>query len=193
MTATHSQEKLKRILLSEDENFILKPHPNPLKKYKVVWYRFPDRERVECKIDIYTPGNLNLPIMSDAQFKWFDNNTIASMPLLRLLLLTLHGWECHMDARHHNRTLQCRQNTDIVYIDALLILARKYKMHRRDIAFLPAPFLTEAGRRVIKFTESCRSTSSNWMALGFKTTGRAKSAILGLDSMTLNLAKSKAY
>jgi hypothetical protein len=186
MTSSHSQEDLGRILLSEDEKFILKPHPNPRRAQKVVWYKFPDRAWGDCKIDMFTPDTFDIPIMSNDQFAWFDNKTIASIPLLHLLLLTLYGYECHLNAPHRNRTLELRQHSDVVDIEALLGIARKRKVHRRDVAdLLPASLLSETDRRVLQFTQSFGTTSINWEALGFKA---AKGPDDGLGSAMLQFA-----
>lgn len=168
LTNTYDTEELKRILVRNSSKFELKPSRKIGATYKILYYRFYAFSRINCKVDILTPGIMNIPDIPTHRIEFINN--LPAMPFLPLLLLKLQAWEDHGDSDRSD--FRAKQYVDARDLAQLLVIAGQRGEHKRDAIWLPVSFLREAQRRVqrlksnINMDQGARDEKA-WKRIGF--------------------------
>ncbi len=181
MTHSYEQERLKTILANDPcGTFYLRPAKTPGATYKVLfaslsfssspYYRY----RRSCKVDILTPGIMNIPFVDAYRIVRIASTPV--MPFIPLLLLKLQAWDDHRKSTRYD--FQAKQYVDIRDIEKLLVIAVKRKENvSKEAEWLPHSFVKAAKERVGLFvTIASTSSREQWQQIGFSTTRTSRTS-----------------
>ncbi|KAI0803200.1 hypothetical protein BC629DRAFT_1438256 [Irpex lacteus] len=98
LTTSYDTERLKAMLVARDPTFYLRPAKTFGATYKVLWARigYSYAQSDACKVDILTPGIMNIPDVPREHIVTIDGFPV--MPMIPLLLLKLQAWTDHRAA-----------------------------------------------------------------------------------------------
>lgn len=164
-----SPERLKRALVANDDRFYLQRSSNPDANYHILWCSLPTHPRARrprrCKVDILTPGSLNIPYIPRGRIVHL--NDLPVMPLMPLLLMKLQGWSDHRDSSRPD--FQDKVPVDVEDIlDLLQIACDKPYCRLSRSTWLPQTFLDLAQSRIEEFVdEESGESAGYWQTLEF--------------------------
>lgn len=162
-------ERLKRALVANDDRFYLQRSSNPDANYHILWCSLPTHPRARrprrCKVDILTPGSLNIPYIPRGRIVHL--NDLPVMPLMPLLLMKLQGWSDHRDSSRPD--FQDKVPVDVEDIlDLLQIACDKPYCRLSRSTWLPQTFLDLAQSRIEEFVdEESGESAGYWQTLEF--------------------------
>ncbi|KAI0075639.1 hypothetical protein K474DRAFT_1599451 [Panus rudis PR-1116 ss-1] len=186
MTQSHTQESLKEMLVHHDHHFYTRASKQIGATWRVLFYTLPEtlysRHRKRwCKVDILTPGTMNIPHIDPPLIKRISG--LPVMPLLPLLLLKLQAWDDHRTSLRAD--FRQKQYVDVSDVKKLVGVARVRGEHIRDAQTelgLPGSFV-EAGKVRVRVFVSLMGVedgcAEDWAAIGLfgeVSTGRDESA-----------------
>ena len=159
-------EYIKKLLESANDRFFLLPSANPRRSHHLLWYSLPGGGA--CKIDILTPGLVNIPYIPTWRIVYQDPfPDIPVAPFLCLLLLKLGGWSDHRDPSKR-RYMPDRVPVDEEDIEGLLTLAiEAYDVHLMWEEWMPGWFVALARDRVEEYVDEWPETADSWSQIGF--------------------------
>ncbi|KAH9934561.1 uncharacterized protein BXZ73DRAFT_77033 [Epithele typhae] len=172
LTSVYSQEELKELLVGTDPTFYLVVSENLAAPYRVLWYRLSKSEYQiarpfeDCKVDILTPGTLNIP---DVPLESVGlRQGLPVMPLIPQLLLKVQGWEDHR--RSHRMDMRAKVPVDIKDVDSLVDVAvrEKAKLGESGLQeWFSEEVALQLKRQVADFVETAsRRGPHKWRRLG---------------------------
>lgn len=163
-------EEIKQYLVTSNDKFFMVPSRNPRNNYQVLWYSLPAPRSSErsCKVDILTPGILNIPSIPRRQINYMEQfPDLPLMPFLALLLLKLQGWSDHRDSPRLD--MNEKQPIDEEDIDELLTLAvDDFGVELRGEKWIPKWFVRAARQRVGEFVDEFPESADSWYKIGFR-------------------------
>ncbi|CAL1712785.1 unnamed protein product [Somion occarium] len=149
VTYSYGQESLKNFLVAKNSNFYTRASKQIGATWRVLYYRLPGYRR-SCKVDVLTPGIMNIPFTPTDKIVYLSD--LPVMPLIPLLLLKLQAWSDHRAS--YRLDFQAKQHTDARDILRLLKIAVRKGEHLDKVAWLPSTFVDAGKERVVKFQDS---------------------------------------
>jgi hypothetical protein len=188
LTQGMSAEAIKALLVLRDSKFSLVRSKNPQNTYRVLWYNlsstpsgssphtslytssytssYTSYYSRKCKVDILTPGTLNVPDVPISRIKSINN--LPAAPILVLLFLKLQGWTDHCASTRPD--LYQKRHTDVEDINKLVrILKAQFDLEReirKERKWLPVSFIEDGKRRAAEFMRMWQlDGDESWRAL----------------------------
>ncbi|KZT08222.1 uncharacterized protein LAESUDRAFT_757902 [Laetiporus sulphureus 93-53] len=161
-------EGLKRLLIKKDSRFYLIPARKRDADYKVLWYALSSSRSRRCKVDILTPGTLDLPNVPSQHIK--RKQRLPVMPILPLLLTKLRGWTDHWKSLRGDKWRKLRN--DVKDINELLSIACRTGtyINSNSLRWLREDFqdlVDDSQKRIYKYVKRYRGSADYWERLGF--------------------------
>lgn len=164
VSTTMDTQIIKERIVSMSHRFFLVSSANPHNTYQVLWCTLASDPRWprSCKVDILTPGILNIP--------WIPYNRInlnlrfPDIPLIQLfplLFLKLQGWTDRRDSGKWSK-----MQNDLRDITAILNLLVLDRTRNNLLEWLPDWFVQGALRRVAEHVSAFPQYAIYWSALG---------------------------
>lgn len=163
MTDRYDQEELKRMLVRKDGDFYLTPSRKIGATYKIVYCRLDQRSFKTCKVDVLTPGIMNIPHIANDRI--IQARSIPIMPFIPLLLLKLQAWSDHRNSTRFD--MRSKQYRDVSDIKELLAIGARRQEKLESAQWLPESFLSAATRRIIDFGMYYPECKKDWGTIGF--------------------------
>lgn len=186
MTRSTDQEELKRMLVRKDSDFYLMPSRKIGATYKIVYCRLGGSFHQSCKVDVLTPGIMNIPDI--IQERIFHTRFIPVMPFIPLLLLKLQAWSDHRNSDRFD--MRQKQYTDVSDIKRLLEVGLRDRKGLKDADWLPELFIEAAKGRVTSFCSNHPESAEHWRAIGFPVS-RARASSTSTNGSQYNLRGRK--
>ncbi|KAI0072461.1 hypothetical protein K474DRAFT_375570 [Panus rudis PR-1116 ss-1] len=167
-TPNYDQEVLKSTLVTYGNKFYPRPSQQPGATWQVLYYRLSGDGRAACKVDVLTPGVMNIPIISSDRI--VKVSRLPVMPLIPLLLLKLQAWDDHRKSDRSD--FQAKGPADVNdVLQSVAICRSQWKRLTHPVAcYLSSPFIDAGKIRVMKFMQATRethgSTFYDWKVLG---------------------------
>ena len=166
MSRDHDTETLKEMIVQKDRDFFLRDSRQLEATHRILYCRVGSGGERLCKVDILTPGIMNIPIVPDDRMgRWtFEGKSLFSMPIIPLLLLKLQAWEDH--GASDRWEVRAKQSTDVEDINTLVNSAKQRGDRlASDSHWLPLKFIQEGKRRsrILRPNSNVRA----WQTLGF--------------------------
>jgi hypothetical protein len=160
MTTTVAQSALKQMLCDADASFYTVAAKTPGATYRVLYYRLTGYRRC-CKVDILTPGTMNIPAVPARRIRVIKE--LPVMPFSGVLFLKLQAWEDH---NHDPRAfMRSKQYTDASDIQTLLKIAVRKGLKPAADKWAPDWFIDMAKRRAKRFM-AAYGGEKEWKAIG---------------------------
>lgn len=156
------------MLVRRDSSFYLLQPRAIGAKYKVLWASVDKMNPWDCsracKVDILTPGTMNIPHVPLKFIVTIDGFPV--IPMIPLLLLKLQAWSDHVLASQaHQRE---KQYTDVEDIKTLLEIAIRRGENLRYTFRLPRSFVDSGRMRIAAFSRAVESSKlEKWRMIGF--------------------------
>jgi hypothetical protein len=184
LTQDMDAETIKALLVAGDSKFFLVRSTNPRNTYRVLWYdlsstttssytspytspytslyRSSSYYSRKCKVDILTPGTLNVPDVPTSRIKHIKKLPVA--PILVVLFLKLQGWTDHCASTRSD--LYAKRHMDVEDINQLVRILKSQcdleREIRKEKKWLPASFIEHGKGRAARFV-------SMWQLYGDET------------------------
>ncbi|PFH44674.1 hypothetical protein AMATHDRAFT_72220 [Amanita thiersii Skay4041] len=151
-TSPTDRESIKSSITTTDSRFFLISAKNPRDKYKILWFSTGLSYPRRCKVDILTPGLLNIPQIPTNRLVRLDPyNNLPLLPFIPLLLLKVQGWSHHrsaLDKLHHRKKVP----QDVRDVEELVGIAVQKGFRRKDEeAWMAKEFVEIATRYVTEY------------------------------------------
>lgn len=168
--ARRTAHQLKQLILrANSRNFFLKMPRDPQAEYRILYFR-QYHLGPECKVDILTPGIMNLPIVAPQKIVW-----VLEIPLVPFSLLLLHklqGWHDHHIAEEKHKNHKQQQDAGDLrrmmafrgHIDALCKASEPWG----DEELFSDEFLRVTRERVETYCKAFPGRVEDWIQLGFE-------------------------
>jgi hypothetical protein len=183
LTQTRSSESIKALLVASDSRFFTVPSKNPRNTYRVLWYSFTSpvssssssysyRPYVyhihKCKIDILTPGTLNIPLIPPSHINNISGLPVS--PIIPLFFLKLQGWSDHCESTRSDMYMKRATDVeDIKHLGKIMVSGEKGDLKgemERARGWMPETFVTAGKMRVTRFmTRFALEKDKTWKAL----------------------------
>ncbi|KAI0072469.1 hypothetical protein K474DRAFT_1711585 [Panus rudis PR-1116 ss-1] len=164
MTESLDQEALKRLVVGCDRSFYLLPSgkvgETDTMLYSGLEGVMSNGYKRRCRVDIFVPQTLNLPIIPQCRIETIDN--LPVLPLFPLLLLKLQAWSVH----HNAKRKKYKQYVDIVDLAQLHEIARDKGVRLHYAQWLPDSFLDPAVKCIQRYVQ-CYGKPDDWRRIGF--------------------------
>ena len=162
------------MLTNGNDKFFLVPSRNRRANYEVLWFELRAanrrRRRRACKVDILTPGLLDIPHVPRRRIMNIncpdETFPLPVMPILPLLMLKLKGWTDHRDS--HREDFREKQYVDVDDIEELLPIVLNWNTELSDLSWVSREFKESAQRRVYEYLDVSEDSEHQWASLGFK-------------------------
>ena len=163
---SHGAEYIKRLLADSDDRYTRVRSRKPGETYKVLWFTLPGEGR-RCKVDILTPGTLDLPRVPSRKIE-YPIRGIPCMPLIALLGMKLRGWEDHRES--YEERYNVKQWDDVADIEELLEVCSEQgvQAHSKQWRWLDEQFRDDMDARVLEFAQQEPQTRDLWEEIGFE-------------------------
>ncbi|KAH9934560.1 uncharacterized protein BXZ73DRAFT_77032 [Epithele typhae] len=179
LTATYTQEELKRLLVAASSDFYLVNPRSWAATYKVLWHQKGRGGGVlghssyahRCKVDILVPGVMNIPSVPTARIERPGLPGLPKLPMMPLvaqLFLKLQAWSDHRaSSRPHEVP---KQYTDARDVDQLLVIVvQRGSAVKKGTGWMPAEMFEAARERVGRYVvHGSPSSRADWRALGYR-------------------------
>jgi hypothetical protein len=159
MTAI-AQETLKSMLVNDSYSFYTVAPKTPGATYRVLYFRLSGIRR-SCKVDILTPGVMNIPPVPTKRIRMIQGMPV--MPFSGILFLKLQAWDDHRN--DHREFMRRKQHTDASDIQTLLKIAVRKRLRPAQDNWMPETFITRAKARCKLFVK-VYGRQEEWLALG---------------------------
>lgn len=168
LTTSYDTERLKAMLVARDPTFYLRSAKTFGATYKVLWARigYSYAQSDACKVDILTPGVMNIPDVPREHIVTIDRFPV--MPMIPLLLLKLQAWMDHRAAT--KPYLHDKQYQDVQDIRELLTIAARRADNIKEASWVPSEFMAAAKPRIEEFRALISRDREPWKAIGYKFT-----------------------
>ena len=182
-TTRYSQEQLKDILVSANQDFFLTPAATPGADYQVLWCHLPGCTRAgrrrRCKVDVLLPNNRNLtiPVVPPSSMEFSRTPALPIMPLIPLLLVKLQGWLARREGEKEAVDAQD------VYLLLQLAMGRQLFVWDDSMHWIPISFISEAQPWIEEFVDEYPKTEKAWRMIGFAVRHKEKPDDSDIDSV----------
>ncbi|KAH8094705.1 hypothetical protein BXZ70DRAFT_354824 [Cristinia sonorae] len=164
LSTQYHTESLKQYIAGQSSNFFLRDSQKIGATYKILYCRIGSAQ--ECKVDILTPGILNIPHIPTNRLLFSDK--LPVMPIIPLLLLKLQTWANHCDSDMPGK--RAKVPYDVQDVDQLLGIAisRDDEQMSQAATWLPAAFIQAGRNHAVRYLQesSTSKTANDWRSIG---------------------------
>ncbi|KAL0957904.1 hypothetical protein HGRIS_000085 [Hohenbuehelia grisea] len=168
------REELKEMILAVDRRFYLVPSRKPGATYQVMHFALTGAGGRRCKVDILTPGVLDIPDMPSTRIHYSRRFPgLPILPFVVLILLKLKGWTDHRDSDEpHYRAKRPADEDDINELLELIPDTEEDEDGSLlDVEWpdwIPDRFVEDSAARISEYVEVFPETMSAWRQIGFQ-------------------------
>lgn len=149
LTQDHTAEDLKEMLVQNGDGKFYTRESRSGGDYKVLFYRLPGRRR-SCKVDILTPGTMNIPNISWRKIVRIER--VPVLPFIVLLILKVQGWSDHVAS--HRRDFNEKQFMDVRDINEMLGIGRRRGESFGKKPWIPSGFMSHGIALIDDYVEA---------------------------------------